>query len=88
MRDFEVMSMTGDYPVEAQPLWDKKFETLAEAIEAAKVQQFWLSKKYPNLFTVVGDSEEDTMVEWLIFGGVEFVGVDAATKKFEELVEY
>lgn len=84
---YEVISMTGDYPVEAQPLWDKKFDSLAEAIAAAKSQQTLLSKKWPNLFTCVSDTEEDTLVEWLIFGGVEFTGVDAATKKFEELVE-
>jgi hypothetical protein len=82
-----VMSFVGDYPVNDQPLWDKTFDELTNAIASAELQQGDMLYKWPGLYTMVLDHENAEQVFYLIYNGNKYIN-DAAQEMADKLVEH
>jgi hypothetical protein len=86
-----ILSFIGDFPVEAQPYWDREFNSKTRAIEFAKIQHRSLSHSRDdgkNLYTIVIDKDYEFTVLWIKYKNKEISNSDEATNLAENLWEF
>jgi hypothetical protein len=80
--------MVGDYMLTEQPYWTAQFETITEAIPAARIQHEHFLKKHDplKLYTFIQKVNEVEKVYFLIYDGREYDDPTTATIKADELL--
>ena len=77
---YQIMTMVGDYQVEAQPSWGFVLQDLTTAIIMARLQheamleQWGRHGAYHTMVTVGDDSPEAV---WMVYQGTEYTDADA-----------
>jgi hypothetical protein len=86
--EYKVVTYLGDFPVEHQPLWIRRFASRKEAIELGRTQHdIMLNQQHEPkywLYTVVQDESGDK-VYWIIHNGKEIHNIEEATKLADKL---
>jgi hypothetical protein len=73
----QVCSYTADYPIKEQPNWGQTYNTLQEAIIAARFAYNFLSK-YEDRYTTIEVIKDDAIVTiFVIWRGQEAYGKEA-----------
>jgi hypothetical protein len=87
METYQIYELNGgDYQVANQLLWDIQFTDLALAINIARRIYYANKNRYSkDYYVMVGDPEEDVVVEFLIHNEVEFIGPDNATAALDHI---
>jgi hypothetical protein len=74
----QVCSYTSDYPIKDQPDWGKTYNTLQEAITAARFAYNFLSKYEDRYTTIEVVKDDEIFTIFVIFKGTEAYGKEAA----------